>query len=324
MSPQQAEGEQLAPISRLQPRASALVAMANRFSVEPNKLLDTLKGTVFKNATNEQLLALVVVANEYGLNPFTREIYAFPDKAGGIVPVVSIDGWINRMNSHPQFDGIEFEWSEVDGKPVSCTATIYRKDQSKPTRVTEFLSECFRKTDPWTNQPRRMLRHRALIQCARIAFGFAGMDPEDAEMARMYEATGRVVEPQRPQFTSRLQAPESEPELPREPLDDKTYCTRCGLVSESCKCDDTQPKEKKTRKKPDGELIADDPRKDPADILRDKMGSEFFSWVAFVTEAVRQKIIGEPVALDDLDISQADALVKRWDDIAPLCRKGAS
>jgi phage recombination protein Bet len=221
-------------------RPSALAAMASRFCVEPQKLLDTLKETVFKGATNEQLMALVVVANEFGLNPFCREIYAFPDsKSGGIVPVISIDGWINRMQSHAQFDGIEFEFFEENGKVVSCTATIWRKDRSKPTTITEFLSECFRKTDPWQNQPRRMLRHRALIQCARIAFGFSGMDPEDAEFAAMYETRGRVITP-RPQFLSRTEkAPDPEaPGDPKpEPLDmlaeriEKAGVTRTGFVS---------------------------------------------------------------------------------------------
>ena len=42
--------------------------LAGRFNVEPDKLLGTLKNTVFKGASNDELLALVVVANEYGLN----------------------------------------------------------------------------------------------------------------------------------------------------------------------------------------------------------------------------------------------------------------
>ena len=151
------------------PKQSALAVMAGKFNVEPNKLLDTLKSTVFKNATNEELLALVVVSNEYGLNPLTKEIYAFPAKGGGIVPVVSIDGWIRMMNDHPQFDGIDSEFEHDDeGRLVSCTSIIHRKDRSHPTRVTEYLAECKRNTDPWKME-RRMLRHKATIQGARVA-----------------------------------------------------------------------------------------------------------------------------------------------------------
>lgn len=161
-----------------QSKSSALSLMAGRFSVEPTKLLDTLKSTVFKGATNEELLALVVVSNEYGLNPLTKEIYAFPAKGGGIVPVVSVDGWIRMMNDHPQFDGIEYEWEREGGKLISCTSIIYRKDRTHPTRVTEYLSECKRGTDPWKME-HRMLRHKATIQGARVAFGFSGIVDED-------------------------------------------------------------------------------------------------------------------------------------------------
>lgn len=162
-----------------QPRASALAVMAEKYHVEPSKLLDTLKNTVFRNATNDELLALVVVSNEYGLNPLTKEIYAFPAKGGGIVPVVSIDGWIRMMNDHPQFDGIDYQFEhDEQGRLVSCTSIIYRKDRSHPTRVTEYLNECRRNTEPWKMES-RMLRHKATIQGARVAFGFSGITDED-------------------------------------------------------------------------------------------------------------------------------------------------
>jgi phage recombination protein Bet len=159
-------------------KPSALATMAGKFNVDPAKLLSTLKNTVFKGASDDELMSLVIVANEYGLNPLTKEIYAFPAKGGGIVPVVSIDGWLRMMNDHPQFDGIEFEFCESDGKLISCTAMIYRKDRKHPTSVTEYLGECRRNTDPWKME-HRMLRHKATIQCARVAFGFSGITDED-------------------------------------------------------------------------------------------------------------------------------------------------
>lgn len=164
-------------------KASALALMAGKFNVEPKKLLETLKNTVFRGATDDELMTLVVVSNEYGLNPLLKEIYAFPAKGGGIVPVVSIDGWIRMMNDHPQFDGIdyEFEHSE-DGKLIACTSIIYRKDRTKPVRVTEYMVECRRNTEPWKME-HRMLRHKATIQGARVAFGFSGITDEDEAQA---------------------------------------------------------------------------------------------------------------------------------------------
>lgn len=206
-----------------QPRASALAVMANRLNVDPSKLHGTLKATVFKGATDEELLALVVVANEYRLNPLTKEIYAFPAKGGGIVPVVSVDGWVSMVNDHPQMDGLEFEHHrEDDGKLVAVTCRIYRKDRSRPIEVTEYLSECRRNTEPWKME-NRMLRHKALMQCARYAFGFSGVTDEDeaAETPAMRNATGKVVTEEKvidPFATKPSPAPSGEDSLAKEDL----------------------------------------------------------------------------------------------------------
>lgn len=189
-----------------QPKQSALAAMAGRFEVEPAKLLDTLKQTAFKGATDAQMMALCVVANQYGLNPFLKEIYAFPDKSGGIVPVIGVDGWYRMVNDHPQFDGVEFAETIANGKLEAITATIHRKDRQRPCSVTEYLAECQRNTEPWKTQPRRMLRHRAFIQCARIAFGMSGTDPEDAARMQEREVVARVID--KPERRPVFEAPE--------------------------------------------------------------------------------------------------------------------
>ena len=157
---------------------SLLAKMAARFSVEPGKMLSTLKSTAFKgDVSNEQMMALLIVADQYGLNPWTKEIYAFPDRQNGIVPVIGVDGWARIINNNQQFDGMEFEQDEE-----SCTCSIYRKDRAHPTRVTEYMKECRRDVAPWKSHPRRMLRHKAMIQCARLAFGFVGVfDQDEAE-----------------------------------------------------------------------------------------------------------------------------------------------
>lgn len=169
---------QLAEVNT-QTKTSALATMAGRLSVDPNKLLDTLKATCFKGASNEEMLALVAVSNRYGLDPLTKQIYAFPSK-GGITPVVSVDGWLHILNSQPQFDGIEFLFEDgPDGKPASVTAVVYRKDRTRPTKVTEYFAECYRQTEPWKQFPRRMLRHKAVKEAVRVAFGISGITDED-------------------------------------------------------------------------------------------------------------------------------------------------
>lgn len=166
---------------------SLLAKLASRYSVEPAKMLSTLKATAFKGeVSNEQMMALLIVADQYRLNPWTKEIYAFPDK-GGIVPVIGVDGWARIINEHPQFDGVTFSYAPQDN---SCTCVIYRKDRAHPIEVTEYLSECRRETQPWKSHPKRMLRHKALVQAARLAFGFAGVyDHDEAERIIEHDIT---------------------------------------------------------------------------------------------------------------------------------------
>lgn len=168
--------------------------LAARYGAEQSDdLIDVLKQTAFKgNVTNSQMTALLLVADQYGLNPWTKEIYAFPDRNNGIVPVVGVDGWSRIINEHNQFDGVEFEQTEE-----SCTAIIYRKDRTHPIKITEWMSECRRADSPaWKSHPKRMLRHKSLIQCARLAFGFSGIyDQDEAEPLINFEAPEKIINP---------------------------------------------------------------------------------------------------------------------------------
>lgn len=183
--------------------STALTTMANKLADKlgmeaGEQLVPVLKATAFSgDATDAQFVALLVVANQYGLNPFTKEIYAFPDKQNGIIPVVGVDGWAKIINGHPEFDGMDFAQDAE-----SCTCRIYRKDRNHPISVTEWMEECRRDAfkskqgyeikGPWQSHPKRMLRHKAMIQCARLAFGFAGIYDKD-EAERVIEGTTAEV-----------------------------------------------------------------------------------------------------------------------------------
>lgn len=175
------------------PKRAGLVArMAAKYEVDQEKMLETMRATCFKQrpgkngaaavvATNEQMMALLIVAEAYGLNPFTREIYAFPSDLG-ITPIIGFDGWVRVINERQELQSIEFEYSADGSEDPFIGCTIVRSDRTKPLYIREYLKECYRDTGPWNTHPRRMLRHKALIQCARVAFGFAGVyDPDEEE-----------------------------------------------------------------------------------------------------------------------------------------------
>lgn len=166
--------------------ASVVGDLADQLRCRPDQLMNLLRTTCFRACKrNEEFMMACMVARGYRLNPILKEIYAFPSQ-NGVVPIVSVDGWSRIMNSHPLYDGIKFTYSgdierDENGDYIggtgdlSCTAEVWRKDRRNPISVTEFYEECWRDTDPWNTMPRRMLRWKALIQAARVAFGFAGI-----------------------------------------------------------------------------------------------------------------------------------------------------
>lgn len=184
---------------------SLVAEMASKFHVEPGKFLDTLKNTAFKqkegqDISNEQLMALLVVANEYNLNPFLKQIYAFPDKKNGIIPIVGVDGYIRIVNEHAMADGWSFTLSDTvidldefaTDVPEWIECTMHRKDREHPVVTRVWMREAYRAPfegkgnsgtyrvkGPWQQYPRLMLENRAFIRAARFAFGFTGIYSED-------------------------------------------------------------------------------------------------------------------------------------------------
>src|SRR5690606_27943733 len=136
-------------IATLQPQARSVIgSLAEHYGMDKAAFVQTIKATIMgnQNVSNEQIAAFCLVAKEHRLNPFTKEIFAFPSR-GGIVPVVSVDGWMKLVNSHPQFDGMEFRDTLNDkAELLAVTCRIFRKDRAHAVEVTEYMSECRRST----------------------------------------------------------------------------------------------------------------------------------------------------------------------------------
>lgn len=168
-------------------RENFIVALASNFGMTAKQFWDVVKNTVFKDATDAECNALLMVAHEYKLNPILKEIYAFRTKSGGIMPMVPIDGWISLVNRNPLFAGYETtypseeQWIDRSGKkcPPWVEVTMYRRDSDRAYPHREYMDECYLDTGPWKSHPKRMLKHKAFIQSARYALGIRGVYDED-------------------------------------------------------------------------------------------------------------------------------------------------
>lgn len=142
--------------------------------------------TVWSEADLERLL---LACEALGLSPVGKDIYAVRQEGQGseVVLAVGLDGWARIVNRHPEFDGMEFTESPelIDGVPAWIGCTIHRRDRRVALTIKEYLCECKRDSGAWQTHPRRMLRHKALVQCARLAFELPTplgvYDPDEAE-----------------------------------------------------------------------------------------------------------------------------------------------
>lgn len=124
--------------------------------------------------TQIQLLRL---ASKYQLDPLSDEVNLLETK-DGYLPFITIDGWAKLINQHPQYAGMSLRDSTelIDGIPTWMECTIYRNDRILPIVIKEYFEEVKTDHPSWQQMPRRMLRHRVIQQCARLALGISAQE----------------------------------------------------------------------------------------------------------------------------------------------------
>ena len=119
------------------------------------------------------LLHFLHQIRKYRLDPLSDEIILFKNPEGQYQTLITIDGWMRLINQDPQFAGMTCkESSELElGIPLWMECSIYRHDRILPITVKEYSAEIKAEHPLWKTMPRRLLRHRSIQQCARLAFG---------------------------------------------------------------------------------------------------------------------------------------------------------
>jgi len=149
--------------------------------------------------SESDLTRLLLAAERLCLDPLNGEIYAAQgsdDPMSPVLIVIGLNGWARMLNTNDVFDGMEFTESSdtTNGVPDWISCTIHRKDRRVATTVREYFCEVKGEQGAWLTHPRRMLRHKALVQCARVCFGLVGIFDHD-EAARIREAkSARVMQ----------------------------------------------------------------------------------------------------------------------------------
>ena len=119
------------------------------------------------------ILTLLRMMQNLHLDPLNEEIGFTQYEDGSWQVFITIEGCSKLLNQHPQFNGLVFSQADtlIEGVPEWMECSIYRRDRILPITVREHYLEVKGETAIWQKMPRRMLRHRALQQCVRLAMG---------------------------------------------------------------------------------------------------------------------------------------------------------
>lgn len=195
---------------------SVIARFAARFHLEQQQVFPLLRqllpGISESSLDQARLQPFLQMAEQFNLNPFNREIYPVISDTGLVQSFVGVDGWIRLVNDHHAYDGMTFvcadDWVTIPGArpaPQWIACTIYRKDRTHAITVREYLDEAYRPTSggipgesagPWQTHTKRMLRHRSMVQAARLAFGFSGLI--DGEQMLMESTADAATQHQKP------------------------------------------------------------------------------------------------------------------------------
>lgn len=288
----------------------ASTTLSQRLGIEPDAMLETIKQQCFRdvdarNVSNAQLATFVNVAKELDLNPLLPGMmYAYPQRNGGITPMIGPDGTYKLLSERPDIDSWEVEF-EGEGDSLRATAKIYRTGKDRPLTKTVWLKEWKVGSNPnWNTRPMHMLEIRALKQCARQVIH--GMPLDEDERAIMeshvgFEAAKDVTPTERPKpptpakgvAAAKEAAKEAEPEAakPEKKAPAKNEAKKSAAKEEP----EPQPEPEPEVKDAEAELVQDNPEDDaestaPLEPITMVPDSRYTGVRIYVEELKKQKI----------------------------------
>lgn len=140
---------------------------------QSREVIQTLKATVAKDATDAQLAQFIEVCKATGLNPFLREIWCIA-KTNTIM--TSRDGYLAIANRHPAFDGIQTEVVREGKKIVKAICTVWRKDRAHPVICEAWFDEYVKpNSNVWQTYPSAMIMKVAEALALKRSFAISGL-----------------------------------------------------------------------------------------------------------------------------------------------------
>lgn len=167
--------------------------VSNQPDYESREVIETIKQTVAKGATDAEFKMFLEICKGTGLNPFLKEIWcAVPMKDGQrsqygqVLIMAARDGYLRVANEHPMFDGIEtrVERDEATKIPVKAVCSVWRKDRSRPTICEAYFNEYYKpgyggKPSVWDTYKSAMIGKVAEVLALKRSFSINGVVTEE-------------------------------------------------------------------------------------------------------------------------------------------------
>ena len=200
--------------------ALATVPAAVEYSPQQKELM---MSTVAKGCKPEQFYLMMELAKKYRLDPFAKQIWATP-----MGVIIGRDGWLAIAHGTGKFDGMSTEFSyDKNGKLMSSTTTVWRKDMSHPFVETARMSNFDKGTQVWKQFDHEMIQKCSERKALSKAFCITGLY-SDAELcdnpAEPEEDISCVscIDAEIVDHTSHDERPAADPQPDK--------CTKCGCA----------------------------------------------------------------------------------------------
>lgn len=182
----------------------------------PREKYELIRNMFARGCSNDEFAVLIELANRYQLDPFAKQIWAVKYNDRPAQVFAGRDGYLAIAHRSGQFNGMQSNIDrDSEGKILSATCRVWRKDMEHPFERTVFLEEYNTGKGVWKEKPATMIIKVAEAQALRLAFNISGLyDSSEFEAEPPHriepQPTDIIVEPVVVEKTAPTPAPSPE------------------------------------------------------------------------------------------------------------------
>lgn len=175
----------------------------NSLATYDTEMVETIKNTVAKGASDSELFMFLSVAAQYDLNPFLKELWfikmggqpTIMTSKDGLVKICKKDPNCSKIQSGTVYENDEFEITYEDfeisgfkhrfnakerGEILGAWASVTYKNDKKPMFVYVSFDEYNAKNSTWRKYPSAMIEKTAISKVCKLSADISGLySPEE-------------------------------------------------------------------------------------------------------------------------------------------------